>query len=111
MPTDRGARRTVRSRSNGAPLPQSQPGGVRLAPDVRLDKAAKGQHAALVLLCPGGKVQLNKGAVAILRLCDGSRNRDAIIAEVVRRSRENTRASDISEFLDVALARGWIIET
>lgn len=109
MPTDRSGRRTVRSRSNAA-APKSRPGGIRLAPNVRLDKGRQ-QHASLVLLSPGGEVHLNKGAVAILRLCDGSRDRDAIVAEVMRRSRENMRASDISEFLDVALARGWIVET
>lgn len=109
MPTDRGGRRTVRSRSNGA-APKSRPGGVHLAPGVRLDNG-KEQHAAPVLLCPDGKVHLNKEAVVILRLCDGSRNRDTIVAEALRRSRANTLASDIGEFLDVALARGWIVET
>lgn len=64
-----------------------------------------------MLLCPDGKVHLNEGAVAILALCDGSRNRDAIIAETARRTRGNTLASDIGEFLDAARARGWIIET
>lgn len=108
MPTDRGGRRTVRSRRS-ATAPKSRPGGVELAPGVRLDKG-KEQHATLVLLSPEGKVHLNKGAVAILRLCDGSRNREEIVAEIVRHTRGNTLASDIREFLDAARARGWIIE-
>jgi pyrroloquinoline quinone biosynthesis protein D len=62
-----------------------------------------------VLLSPNGSVQLNKEAVAILRLCDGTRDRDSVIAEIVRRSDGKTRASDVREFLDVALSRGWIV--
>ncbi|MGH8177345.1 MAG: pyrroloquinoline quinone biosynthesis peptide chaperone PqqD, partial [Steroidobacter sp.] len=63
-----------------------------------------------VLVCPGGDVHLNDGAAAILRLCDGSRNRDAIIAEIVRASPMRTIAADIVEFLNVARSRGWIVE-
>jgi pyrroloquinoline quinone biosynthesis protein D len=108
MPTDRSGKRTVRSRSS-ATAPKPRPGGVGLAPGVRLDKG-KEQHSPLVLLGPEGKVHLNKGAAAILRLCDGSRNRETIVAEVVRRTRGTTLASDIREFLDAARARGWIVE-
>jgi predicted RNA-binding protein len=50
-------------------------------------------------------------AAAILRLCDGSRDRENVVAEVVRRSQPHTRAKEIIEFLDVARARGWIDET
>lgn len=83
---------------------------VRLAPGIRLD-GGKEKNEVPVLVCPDGRVQLNRIAAAILRLCDGSRNRDAVVAEVVRRSRKKTRAVEIIEFLDVARARGWIDET
>jgi hypothetical protein len=49
-------------------------------------------------------------AAAILRLCDGSRDRAGVVAEVVRSSHPRTRAVEIMEFLDVARARGWIDE-
>jgi hypothetical protein len=49
-------------------------------------------------------------AETILRLCDGSRAREEVVA-VVRRSHPHTRAVEIIEFLDAAHARGWIDET
>ena len=64
----------------------------------------------LVLVCPNGNVQLNNMAAAILRLCDGSRDREGLVAEVVRRANPHTRAVEIIEFLDAAHARGWIDE-
>jgi hypothetical protein len=50
-------------------------------------------------------------AAAILRLCDGSRDREHVVAEVVRSAQPHTRAKEIIEFLDVARSRGWIEET
>lgn len=63
-----------------------------------------------MLVGPDERVQLNRGAVAILRLCDGSRNREEIVAAAVRRSHRHLPVSDITGFIDVALARGWIVE-
>lgn len=83
---------------------------VRLAAGVRLDGGTE-QKGGVVLVCPNGNVQLNRMAETILRLCDGSRARDEIVAEVVRRSHPHTRPEEIVEFLDVARARGWIDET
>lgn len=82
---------------------------VRLAPGVHLD-GGEGSDV-LVLVCPDDKVQLNRIAASILRLCDGSHDRAGLVAEVVRRSNEQARADEIIEFLDVARARGWIDET
>lgn len=109
MSTDRGRRKTGRSRSRDR-APGSRPAVIRLAPGVRIDGGEE-KHGVLVLVYPDGKVQLNKGAATILRLCDGSRNREGIVAEVMRRSRRHALAVEIVEFLDVAQARGWIIET
>ncbi len=64
-----------------------------------------------MLMCPNGPVQLNQIAAGILQLCDGSRDRKDVVAEVVRRSNPRTRAAEIVEFLDAARARGWIDET
>ena len=40
----------------------------------------------MVLVCPEGNVQLNSMAAAILGLCDGSRDRAQVVAEVLKRS-------------------------
>ena len=82
--------------------------GIRLAPGVHLDEGEKKDVHVLIL--PDGKVQLNRTAAAILELCDGLHDRDDLVAEVVRRSNEQARAVEITEFLDAARARGWIDE-
>ena len=64
-----------------------------------------------MLMSPNGPVQLNRTAADILQLCDGSRDREDVVAEVMRRSQPHTRAAEIIEFLDAARARGWIDET
>jgi pyrroloquinoline quinone biosynthesis protein D len=64
----------------------------------------------LVLVCPEGNVQLNRIAAAILRLCDGSRDRLQIVNEILRDTSNQARPADIDEFLDAAAARCWINE-
>jgi pyrroloquinoline quinone biosynthesis protein D len=97
-------------RRPGSGKQQRQPrvarANLRLAAGIRLD----GGKEDGVLVCPNGPVQLNRIAVAILRLCDGSRDRDGLVTEVLRSSHPRTRAVEIIEFLDVARARGWIDE-
>jgi pyrroloquinoline quinone biosynthesis protein D len=75
---------------------------------VRLDEAK--QPEMRVLVAPEGKVQLNEAAVTILRLCNGSRTREDIVAEVTQRPHGSALAADVSEFLDAARARGWTVE-
>lgn len=87
----------------------SERGGIKLAPGVRLSKI-KEQPDAAVLVFSGGKVQLNRSAVAILELCNGSRDREKLVAELQQRSAGSARTTDVAEFLDAAKARGWIIE-
>ena len=65
----------------------------------------------MVLVCPEGNVQLNSVAAAILELCDGSRDRAQLVAEVLHRTGNRARSADLVEFLDAAVARGWIQET
>jgi pyrroloquinoline quinone biosynthesis protein D len=98
-------RRPVSSRQQGRVTRTS----VRLAQGIRLE-GDKAKDGVSVLTCPNGQVQLNRIAAAILRLCDGSRAREDVVAEVVRRSHPRTRAAEIIEFLDAARARGWIDE-
>ena len=78
-----------------------------LAPGIRLD-GRRESDATLVLVCPEGNVQLNRIAAAILRLCDGSRDRAQIVTEILRDTSNQARPSDIEEFLDAAAARRWI---
>ena len=92
-------------------MSRARGGGVRLAPGIRLDGGGKDKDGVVVLVSPTGKVQLNRMAAAILRLCDGTRDRADVVAEVVRSSHPHTRAVEIMEFLDAARARGWIDET
>lgn len=94
----------MRSRNNGSPRVL-----IRLASGIHL-RGDEGDDPMLVLVCPDGDVQLNKIAAAILNLCDGSRDRAEIVAEVVRGTQSQTRPSEIVEFLNAAVARGWIDE-
>lgn len=64
-----------------------------------------------VLVQPGGTVQLNGSAAAILELCDGTRTPEEIIAEFLAQGSHPELAEDVREFLDAALQRGWIVET
>jgi pyrroloquinoline quinone biosynthesis protein D len=59
---------------------------------------------------PTGVVQLNESAAAILALCDGTLTREQIIARVLTRSRDDSLAVDVRDFLNAARRRGWIIE-
>ena len=104
MATDRG-RRTFRSKKLG-PVPASRQGLLRLARGVQLKDGRNRREA--VLVGPAGKVELNNSAVAILRLCDGSRDRAEVIAEMVRNADQQLQVSDIAAFLDAAQTRGWI---
>jgi pyrroloquinoline quinone biosynthesis protein D len=105
MSKDRGQRRSASGKERGRS--SSRPILVHLAEGVQL--LAGGAEETCVLVSPNGKVQLNDGAAAILRLCDGSRTSDQIVAAVMRASHGETLASDIAEFLKVARARGWIV--
>jgi pyrroloquinoline quinone biosynthesis protein D len=77
---------------------------IRLAPASQV-RREKNQY---VLVNPSGTVQLNETAGEILSLCDGTRTRDEIVAQIVPRA--SGRAVDVNDFLDAARARGWIIE-
>lgn len=108
MLKERGRRQNPRA-GNKEQAAKAQPAGVQLASGVRLEKGDE-RPDSLVLVSPEGKVQLNEAAVAILRLCDGSRTREAIVAEATQVAGGGTLTADIIEFLDVARSRGWIVE-
>lgn len=104
-----GGRRRVTKGVGKRKAPSPTVHGLQLAAGVRL-VAAGPKHKVAMLVYADGKVQLNEGAVAILRLCDGSRTLEQIVSEAARRSPDGALAADIGAFLDAARARGWIVE-
>jgi len=80
---------------------------VCLAPGIYL-RGREESGAQVVLVCPDGNVQLNSMAAAILELCDGSRERMQIVAEILHKTDNRARSADIIEFLDAAGVRGWV---
>jgi len=106
MSRDRGRPRAVRSKR----VPAHSRRALQLAPGVRLE----GEHVAnrsMTLVRGGGRVHLNAMAVTILELCDGSRDRDRIVRYVTRDADRDELAAEVGDFLDAALAQGWITET
>lgn len=83
-------------------------GKVRLAPGRVLQKEASADGQLLV--GPTDVVQLNESAAAILELCDGTLTREQIVARVLPRSKDDSFAVDVREFLNAARRRGWIVE-
>lgn len=63
---------------------------------------------AYVLLYPEGMVKLNASAGEILRRCDGARTLAAIVGELEAAFGRNDLASDVREFVALALERGWL---
>jgi pyrroloquinoline quinone biosynthesis protein D len=108
MSTDRSRRRTAEGKKKNQP--QVSRRLLQLARGVRLGDGSDG-NAVFVLICAEGKVPLNNSAVAILQLCDGSRDSEDIVAELMLSSHRHAFATEIVEFLDAARGRGWIVET
>jgi pyrroloquinoline quinone biosynthesis protein D len=75
------------------PMPASNP---RLAPHVRL--AFDKSRGKPVLLAPESVTTLNATGAAIVRLCDGTRTVDEIVAEL-REKYEHVDAGDVLVFL------------
>jgi pyrroloquinoline quinone biosynthesis protein D len=86
----------------------SRGGRVRLATGRQLQKNSAGDGHFLA--GPVGIVQLNESAAAILALCDGTLTREQIVARILPRSKDDSFAVDVREFLDAARRRGWIVE-
>jgi pyrroloquinoline quinone biosynthesis protein D len=81
---------------------------VRLAAGRQLQKDSAGDGHFLA--GSAGIVQLNESAAAILALCDGTLTREQIIARILPRSKDDSFAVDVREFLNAARRRGWIVE-
>ena len=61
-----------------------------------------------VLLYPEGMVQLNPSAAEILQRCDGSRNVDAIVAELEAAFNAQGIEPEVRNLLQEGQRRGWI---
>jgi len=63
---------------------------------------------AFVLLYPEGMVKLNQSAGEILKRCDGRRSIDELIADLEQTFATTGLATEVTAFLDMAEAQGWI---
>jgi pyrroloquinoline quinone biosynthesis protein D len=61
-----------------------------------------------VILYPEGMVELNQSSAEILKMCDGTRKLDQIIADLEQKFATTGLTNDITAFLEVALKNGWI---
>ena len=61
-----------------------------------------------VILYPEGMVELNVPAAEILKLCDGTRNLDAIVRELEQKFETSGIRDDVAGLLHSALDNGWI---
>lgn len=79
----------------------------RIAPGFRLQWEEAQQ--ADVLLYPEGMVKLNQSAGEILKRCDGSRDVQAIVADLERVFNAEGLEPDVRAFLDIALQQRWVV--
>lgn len=63
---------------------------------------------AYVLLYPEGMVKLNQSAAEILKRCDGSRDLDALVADLEQAFATTGIAAQVHAFVADALAHGWL---
>ncbi len=63
-----------------------------------------------VILYPEGMVELNESSAAILKLCDGNKNIEQIVQELETQFSAQGLKQDIVDFLETALANGWITQ-
>ncbi|HYS67747.1 MAG TPA: pyrroloquinoline quinone biosynthesis peptide chaperone PqqD [Paraburkholderia sp.] len=63
---------------------------------------------AHVLLYPEGMVKLNQSAAEILKRCDGTRDIDALIADLELAFNTTGLGAEVRAFIADARARGWL---
>ncbi|CAB3683647.1 pyrroloquinoline quinone biosynthesis peptide chaperone PqqD [Paraburkholderia rhynchosiae] len=63
---------------------------------------------AHVLLYPEGMVKLNQSAAEILKRCDGTRDMDALIADLEQAFSTTGLAPEVRAFVTDARSRGWL---
>lgn len=79
---------------------------IAIAPGFRLQwEQAQDAH---VLLYPEGMVRLSGSAGEILSRCDGNRSLEGVLTSLREAFPGADLESDVVEFLEIALAKGWI---
>ena len=79
---------------------------IAIAPGFRLQwEQAQDAH---VLLYPEGMVRLSESAGAILSRCDGNRSLEDVLTSLREAFPGVDLEGDVVEFLEVALAKGWV---
>ncbi|MFM0523943.1 pyrroloquinoline quinone biosynthesis peptide chaperone PqqD [Paraburkholderia strydomiana] len=63
---------------------------------------------AHVLLYPEGMVKLNQSAAEILKRCDGTRDMNALIADLEQAFNATGLGPDVHAFVAEAHSRGWL---
>lgn len=63
---------------------------------------------AHVLLYPEGMVRLNQSAAEILKLCDGSRTLEQLVADLETAFGTTGLMDEVVTFVDHARQRGWL---
>jgi len=66
-------------------------------------------RGADLLLLPERVVRLNASSAAILRLCDGSRTVDAMVAQLQADFDAGDLTADVVAFLRDARTHGWVV--
>ncbi len=66
------------------------------------------QEQAYLLLYPEGIIKLNDSAGNILKLCDGERTLETIVAELKVLFGNDNIEGDVYSFMEVAHGKGWI---
>lgn len=84
----------------------SDSGRPRLKPLFRL-QWEPAQNAD-VLLYPEGMVKLNQSAAEILKRCDGTRDVDALIADLESAFNASGIGEEVRAFIAEAQRRGWL---
>lgn len=79
---------------------------LRLKPHFRLQwEPAQNAH---VMLYPEGMIKLNQSAAEILKRCDGSRDIDALIADLEKAFDTTGIGDEVRAFVTEARSRGWL---
>ncbi|WP_027798121.1 pyrroloquinoline quinone biosynthesis peptide chaperone PqqD [Paraburkholderia dilworthii] len=63
---------------------------------------------AHVLLYPEGMVKLNQSAAEILKRCDGTRDMNALIADLEQAFNTTGLGAEVRAFVTEAHSRGWL---
>lgn len=91
-----------------SPRPEAAPTGERPRLKSLFRLQWEPAQSAHVLLYPEGMVKLNQSAAEILKRCDGTRDVDALIADLEKAFEANGIGDEVRAFVADAHSRGWL---